>query len=106
MLNFTKRVALSVTAATLVLASAAPSLAAPEDKKADPAASSGSVPAPTIDTNEDGKPDAWDRDANGTPDAWDINGDGKPDAVDDNGDGKPDDGKSTATPKPEGETPR
>lgn len=50
-----------------------------------------SVPPPTIDSNEDGKADAWDRDANGTPDAWDVNGDGKPDKFDDDGDGKPDD---------------
>lgn len=49
-----------------------------------------SVPPPTIDTNEDGKPDAWDRDGNGAPDAWDTNGDGKPDLWDKNGDGKPD----------------
>jgi hypothetical protein len=49
------------------------------------------VPPPTIDSNEDGKADAWDRDANGTPDAWDVNGDGKPDKFDDDGDGKPDD---------------
>jgi hypothetical protein len=51
----------------------------------------GSVPPPTIDSNEDGKADAWDRDGNGTPDAWDVNGDGKPDKFDDDGDGKPDD---------------
>ncbi len=51
----------------------------------------GTVPPPTIDSNEDGKADAWDRDANGTPDAWDVNGDGKPDKFDDDGDGKPDD---------------
>ena len=51
----------------------------------------GAVPPPTIDSNEDGKPDAWDRDGNGVPDAWDVNGDGKPDLFDDNGDGKPDD---------------
>lgn len=51
----------------------------------------GPVPPPTIDTNEDGKLDAWDRDGNGIPDAWDVNGDGKPDRFDNNGDGKPDD---------------
>jgi hypothetical protein len=51
----------------------------------------GTVPPPTIDSNEDGKADAWDRDANGVPDAWDVNGDGKPDKFDDDGDGKPDD---------------
>lgn len=46
--------------------------------------------APTIESNRDGKPDAWDRDGNGTPDAWDTNADGKPDAYDADGDGKPD----------------
>lgn len=56
------------------------------------------IPAPTIDTNKDGKPDAWDRDANGVPDAWDVNDDGKPDLFDDDGDGKPDDKKSTLPP--------
>jgi hypothetical protein len=50
----------------------------------------GQVPPPTIDSNADGRPDAWDRDANGVPDAWDTDGDGKPDAKDDDGDGKPD----------------
>jgi hypothetical protein len=45
---------------------------------------------PTIDTNNDGKADAWDRDGNGTADAWDNNGDGKADSFDDDGDGKPD----------------
>jgi len=49
-----------------------------------------SVPPATIDTNGDGKADAWDRDGNGQPDAWDTDGDGAPDKVDDNGDGQPD----------------
>lgn len=44
----------------------------------------------TLDTDNDGKADAWDRDSNGTADAWDKNGDGKPDKFDDDGDGKPD----------------
>jgi hypothetical protein len=48
------------------------------------------IPPATIDTNGDGKADAWDRDANGMPDAWDVNGDGQPDQLDNNGDGKPD----------------
>lgn len=48
------------------------------------------VPPPTIDTDKDGKADAWDRDANGAPDAWDTNGDAKPDLFDNDGDGKPD----------------
>ena len=51
-----------------------------------------SVPPPTIDSNEDGKPDAWDRDGNGTPgclgcqtamasptSSSTMTGDGKPD---------------------------
>jgi hypothetical protein len=55
-------------------------------------------PPPTIDSNKDGKADAWDRDANGLADAWDVNGDGKPDMFDDNGDGKPDDSKAPPPP--------
>ncbi len=61
----------------------------PTEEKTAPAPE-GTVPPPTIDSNEDGKADAWDRDGNGTPDAWDVNGDGKPDKFDDDGDGKPD----------------
>jgi hypothetical protein len=57
---------------------------------------------PTIDTNNDGKADGWDRDANGLVDAWDTNGDKKPDLFDDNGDGKPDDAKAPSD-KMEGE---
>lgn len=63
---------------------------APAEKMTAPAPE-GEVPPPTMDTNEDGKADAWDRDANGIPDAWDTNGDGKPDVKDNDGDGKPDD---------------
>ncbi len=48
------------------------------------------VPPPTIDSNGDGKPDAWDRDGNNKADAWDTNGDAKPDLFDNDGDGKPD----------------
>ncbi len=60
-------------------------------------------PPPTMDTNNDGKADAWDRDANGMPDAWDINNDGKPDLLDNDGDGKPDgDGKTMAPKEKEG----
>jgi hypothetical protein len=57
-------------------------------KPADPANEAAS-PA-TLDTNNDGKADAWDRDGNGAADAWDTNADGKPDKFDDDGDGKPD----------------
>lgn len=49
-----------------------------------------SIPPATIDTNSDGKADAWDRNGDGKADAWDTNGDGKPDAADNNGDGLPD----------------
>ncbi|MFC4291735.1 hypothetical protein ACFOWX_04815 [Sphingorhabdus arenilitoris] len=66
----------------------------PEEPMAKDAPNSDSaVPAPTIDTNSDGKPDAWDRDGNGVPDAWDTNDDGKPDLVDNDGDGRPDNGE-------------
>jgi hypothetical protein len=93
------RVALSfgVICASLATAGTVAAQQAPENKAAtDKMSAAGdtatekAIPAPTIDTNADGKMDAWDRDANGTPDAWDVNGDGQPDQVDDNGDGKPD----------------
>lgn len=61
------------------------------------------VPPPTIDTDKDGKADAWDRDANGIPDAWDVNGDGKPDLLDNDGDGKPDENKAPPPVEPEGQ---
>lgn len=54
--------------------------------------------APTIDSNGDGKPDAWDRDGDGKADAWDLDGDGKPDAVDEDRDGKPDPAQPAKTP--------
>jgi hypothetical protein len=63
------------------------------DSAAPPSSSSA---AAGVDTNADGKPDAWDRDSNGTADAWDTNADGKPDAFDADGDGKPD-GAAPAT---------
>ena len=59
------------------------------------------VPPPTIDTDKDGKADAWDRDANGAPDAWDTNGDAKPDLFDNDGDGKPDEKALKPAPKAE-----
>lgn len=46
------------------------------------------TPVP-VDTNGDGKADAWDRNGDGKPDAWDTNGDGAPDAWDEDGDGTP-----------------
>ena len=75
--------AISATALAYAQAEPAPTNTTP--------APQGAVPPPTIDSNEDGKADAWDRDANGIPDAWDVNGDGKPDRFDDDGDGLPDD---------------
>ncbi len=60
------------------------------------------IPPPTMDTNGDGRPDAWDRDSNGVADAWDTDNDDKPDALDNDGDGKPDmKKKEPATAKPE-----
>jgi hypothetical protein len=75
---------------------AAEKMAAPADK----------IPPPTIDSDKDGKADAWDRDANGMPDAWDVNGDGKPDLLDNNGDGKPDEDKAPPPAPADGEQPQ
>jgi hypothetical protein len=102
MSNTIKRVALSILSASALLAVSGTAMAQMTDKKSEakPATGDGQVPAPTIDTNEDGKPDAWDRDANGVPDAWDVNGDGKPDVMDNNGDGKPDEDKKAPADKP------
>jgi hypothetical protein len=69
-------------------------------KKAEPMTAK-TPPPPTIDTNKDGKADAWDRDGNGIPDAWDVNDDGKPDLLDNNGDGKPDEDKAPPPPAEE-----
>jgi hypothetical protein len=62
----------------------------PDAAAAPPASGQDAATPATLDTNNDGKADAWDRDSNGTADAWDTNGDGKPDKFDDDGDGKPD----------------
>lgn len=92
---------------TAILAIAALSTTGVAYAQAEPAqtttaqAPESSVAPPTIDSNEDGKADAWDRDANGTPDAWDVNGDGKPDKFDDDGDGKPDDKAMKKEAKPD-----
>ncbi len=83
----------------MVSAAEPPKPSTSADKSGAPAGEK-AVPSPTIDSNQDGKPDAWDRDANGMADAWDINGDNKPDLFDDNGDGKPDD-----SPKADGKAP-
>jgi hypothetical protein len=65
-----------------------------------------SLPPPTIDTNKDGKADAWDRDANGLVDAWDTNNDDKPDVFDDNNDGQPDGEKLPPSPPDDAVEPR
>ncbi len=91
MSKFTNRAALLLTAvAALALTTGAQ---AEPEKKEQPTATSKPArgfPPATIDSNGDGKPDAWDRNGDGKPDAWDKNGDGKPDAVDNDGDGAPD----------------
>jgi hypothetical protein len=79
-------------------------MSAPPQASENAQVSEKAVPAPSLDSDNDGKLDAWDRDANGVADAWDVNGDGQPDQVDDNGDGKPDDLKNPA-PAPEPATP-
>lgn len=93
--HYTKIAALAlVLPFTLGVAYAQETAAAPAeatsgvDSQATPGRSA-ETPA-TLDTNNDGKADAWDRDSNGTADAWDSNSDGKPDQFDDDGDGKPD----------------
>jgi hypothetical protein len=92
-----KRIAISIITALAALSIGGGAYA----QTAPASAPEGSVPPPTIDSNEDGKPDAWDRDGNGSPDAWDTNGDGKPDKMDDDGDGKPDDKSAKKEAKPE-----
>lgn len=104
------RVALQTTVMMTMLGFSGMALAAPgapqdaEDKMSQEAPPPESeIPAPTIDTNGDGKPDAWDRDANGVPDAWDVDGDGKPDLLDNDGDGRPDGEKAPPPPEEPGE---
>ena len=99
MSKFNKSVALPIAATLFALSlgtAQAQDAPKPAEKMTAPAPE-GQVPPPTMDTNEDGKADAWDRDANGVPDAWDTDGDGKPDVMDDDGDGKPD--KKSAKPE-------
>ncbi len=100
MSKFDKRVVFSfataIAALTLAGGGHAQSAPAPTEKITVPTPE-GDVSPPTMDTNEDGKADGWDRDANGIPDAWDVNGDAKPDVFDN--DGKPDD--KAVKPKPE-----
>ena len=78
-------------AAALITVPSPASSAEPQKPAAhDRAPAQDKTDAPTIDTNGDGKPDAWDRNGDGKPDAWDTNGDGKPDVFDNDQDGKPD----------------
>lgn len=56
-----------------------------------PSPEESAMPEPTIDTDGDGTPDAWDQRGDGRPDSWDVNGDGRPDVFDRDGDGQPDD---------------
>jgi hypothetical protein len=117
MLNTPLKVALSICTAMAIAAIPGTAIAAGKQAKADDKmsadkaspekpASDKPTPTPTMDTNKDGKPDAWDRDGNGVADAWDVNGDGQPDQVDNNGDGQPDDGKAPAPPSEPAEPPR
>lgn len=98
MTDMTFRFASKAAVAAMLLPFAAGAAVA-QSATADPSASQATGQSATagssstaagVDTNGDGKPDAWDRDSNGTADAWDTNGDGKPDAYDSDGDGKPD----------------
>lgn len=108
------RVAISLNSAIILIASAGMAMAKPPKKtisdtaipvpKNEPVANIAQsaptsapepakeeqIPPPTMDTNADGKADAWDRDGNGVVDAWDTDGDSKPDALDNDNDGKPD----------------
>lgn len=83
-------------AVTLLAATSTASFASPEADVAGGGDKANSAPAPTIDSNSDGKADAWDRNGDGKADAWDRNGDGKPDAYDDDNDGQPDAAKPEA----------
>ncbi|QLC20979.1 hypothetical protein HFP51_01515 [Parasphingopyxis sp. CP4] len=78
--------------ASLLAASAMamPALAQDADGNASPPSEDRTVPVPTIDTDGDGAPDAWDQRGDGRPDSWDTDGDGRPDVFDRDGDGEPD----------------
>ena len=81
-----KSIATIGTLALAGLMAAAPALAQdqaasePTDQSDEMEATTDQVPAPTIDSDSDGTPDAWDRDGDGQPDQADNDGDGKPDA--------------------------
>lgn len=81
-MNFDRIPGGAALAAILIAAPATMAAAQETGAMADPPA--------TIDSNNDGKPDAWDTNGDTRADAWDTDGDGKPDAVDTDGDGKPD----------------
>lgn len=67
-----------------------PALAQSEEEAMTPPPEEQAVPEPTIDTDGDGAPDAWDQRGDGRPDSWDMDGDGRPDVYDQDGDGQPD----------------
>lgn len=84
-------ISLSILLTPAMVQSAAAQDAAEPAPEAEAAPDSGEqTEARTMDTNGDGKPDAWDTDGDGKPNAWDMNGNGVPDAFDTNGDGEPD----------------
>ena len=73
-----------VKAMTRALLTAAPTVALADARGTPEPVAGGEVAQaetpPTIDSDGDGKADAWDRNGDGQPDAWDRNGDGQPDA--------------------------
>lgn len=80
--------ALSIIAAPVAIHAAETNV--PKEANTKPLDTDGDGKADAWDTNGDGKADAWDTNSDGKPDAWDTNGDGAPDKHDRNGDGKPD----------------
>lgn len=53
-----------------------------QDPTMSPPTTTEQAPPATIDSNGDGKMDAWDRNGDGKADAWDTDGDGQPDKAD------------------------
>ena len=88
--SFGSSVALASVVSVMLLPAAGPALAQEMVEEQPQQQPKSEVPPPTIDTNDDGVMDAWDRDNDGKADVWDTDGDGQPDAVDNDGDGKPD----------------
>lgn len=79
-----------LTGASLLAVSALAMPALAQDAAPPPPPEDQAVPDPTIDTDGDGAPDAWDQRGDGRPDSWDTDGDGRPDVFDRDGDGEPD----------------